>query len=226
MANRFMTLMEYNGKPTPMDSILRLRAFGFKIRFTTNAEGVIDWVGDTLLYGNIQFSMPQLRSMIHGMIASARQHILANLMLLQIDREGSVARDATACPTIDWGKLVDNAAEQQVGWSFMEDPRNKNATSVVDPKQWLAQRLQNEKAIRNQFINVEATRAALARGGGVVWAENRVQAYGQAMKGARQELAPLVHMTGGGPPRGSELVTVTYKNSANGDSRGTNIEDG
>jgi hypothetical protein len=78
MANRFMTLIEYNGRPTPMDSILRLRAFGFKIRFTTNAEGVIDWVGDTLLYGNIQFSMPQLRSMIHGMIASARQHILAN----------------------------------------------------------------------------------------------------------------------------------------------------
>jgi hypothetical protein len=53
MANRFMTLTEYGGKPTPMDTILRLRAFGFKIRFTTNAEGVIDWVGDTLLYSNI-----------------------------------------------------------------------------------------------------------------------------------------------------------------------------
>jgi hypothetical protein len=53
MANRFMTLTEYGGKPTPMDAILRLRAFGFKIRFTINAEGVIDWVGDTLLYSNI-----------------------------------------------------------------------------------------------------------------------------------------------------------------------------
>jgi hypothetical protein len=53
MVNRFMILIEYNSKPTPMDSILRLRAFGFKIWFTTNAEGVIDWVGDTLLYGNI-----------------------------------------------------------------------------------------------------------------------------------------------------------------------------
>jgi hypothetical protein len=38
-------------------------------------------------------------------------------------------------------------------------------------------------------------------------------------------LAPLVHITGGGPPRRSELVTVTYKNSANRDSWGTNIED-
>jgi hypothetical protein len=142
------------------------------------------------------------------------------------DGKGSVARDTTACPTIDGGKLVDNAAEQQVRWSSMEDRRNENATSVEDSKQWLAQRLQNEKAIRSQFIDVEATRAALARGGGVVWAESRIQAYGQAMKGARQEIAPLTHMIGGGPPRGSELVTVTYKNSANGDSRGTNIEDG
>jgi hypothetical protein len=45
MSHRFMTLAEYGGKPTPMDAILRLRAFGFKIRFTSNAEGVIDWIG-------------------------------------------------------------------------------------------------------------------------------------------------------------------------------------
>jgi hypothetical protein len=226
MANRFMTLSEYNGKPTPMDSILRLRAFGFKIRFTTNAEGVIDWMGDTLLYGNIQFSMPQLRSMIHGMIASARQHMLAKLMLLQVDGEGSIVKGTTPCPVIDWGRLVDNAAEQQVGWSFMEDPRNKHATSVEEPKRWLGQRLQDEKAIQEQFIDVEATRAALAKGGGVVWVKDRVQAYGQAMREARQEMAPLAHMTGGGPPRGSELVTIKYKNSANGDIRGVGIEDG
>jgi hypothetical protein len=36
----------------------------------------------------------------------------------------------------------------------------------------------------------------------------------------------LVHMIGGGPPRRLELVIVIYKNSANGDSRGTNIKDG
>ncbi|KAL6154866.1 hypothetical protein ACJQWK_00890 [Exserohilum turcicum] len=53
MCHRFMALTDYNGRPTPMDAILRLRAFGFKIRYTTNAEGVVDWVGDTLLYGQI-----------------------------------------------------------------------------------------------------------------------------------------------------------------------------
>jgi hypothetical protein len=53
--------------------------------------------------------------------------------------------------------LVDNAAEQKVGWSFMEDPRNKHATSVEEPKQWLGRRLQGEEKLRGQFIDVEAT---------------------------------------------------------------------
>jgi hypothetical protein len=35
---------------------------------------------------------------------------------------------------------------------------------VQEPKQWLAQRLQNEKAIRSQFIDVEATQAAICNG--------------------------------------------------------------
>ncbi|KAH6132289.1 hypothetical protein HBI68_255650 [Parastagonospora nodorum] len=226
MSSRFMTLEQYSGKPTPMDAILRLRAFGFKIRFTTNAEGVIDWVGDTLLYGNIQFSMAALRSMVHGMIASTQQQMLKNLMLLQVDSEGAIAATETPCPVIDWSRLVDNAAEQQVGWSFIRDPRNRGATSVEDPVYWLGQRVGDEKRLQRDFVNREASRASFAQGGGLVWVKDRVEAYGEAMKKARQSLAALVHITGGAPPRGSELVTIKYKNSANGDSRGIFIEDG
>jgi hypothetical protein len=46
------------------------------------------------------------------------------------------------------------------------------------------------------------------------------------MKEARCRLAVLVHITGGGPPRGTELVSIKYKNSANSDSRGIFIKDG
>ncbi|PVI04179.1 hypothetical protein DM02DRAFT_519194, partial [Periconia macrospinosa] len=42
MTNRFMTLTSYNGQPTPIDAILRLKAYGIKIQFQTSAEGVID----------------------------------------------------------------------------------------------------------------------------------------------------------------------------------------
>jgi hypothetical protein len=35
----------------------------------------------------------------------------------------------------------------------------------------------------------------------------------------------LVHITGGGPPQGTKLVLIKYKNSANSDSCGIFIED-
>lgn len=59
-----------------------------------------------------------------------------------------------------------------------------------------------------------------------MWRKDRVEAYRRAMGLFRQALAALVHMTSGLPCRGSELVTIQYKNSANGDSRGVFIEGG
>ncbi|CAN9206868.1 unnamed protein product [Alternaria alternata] len=150
---------------------------------------------------------------------SAKQHMC-------IEKIKRIIYAAAAGAAIDWERLVDNGAETKVRWSFIEDPRNKHATSVEEPKQWLGQRLQDERKLREEFVDVEATRSALARGAGVVWAKDRVRAYGQAMKEARRKLAALVHMTGGAPPRGTELVSIKYRNSANGDSRGIFIEDG
>jgi hypothetical protein len=36
----------------------------------------------------------------------------------------------------------------------------------------------------------------------------------------------LVHITGGGPPQGTKLVSIKYKNSANSNSRRIFIKDG
>jgi hypothetical protein len=53
-----------------------------------------------------------------------------------------------------------------------------------------------------------------------------VRAYRQAIKEARRKLAALVHITGGALPRGTKLVLIKYRNSANGDSRRIFIKDG
>jgi superfamily II DNA helicase RecQ len=226
MANQFMTLTSYDGEPTPMDSIQRLKAYGMKIRFTTNAEGVVDWVDDTLLYSDIRFSMPQLRSMIHGMIASARHRLLEGLMLLQVDEEGGIMQGKTGLPAIHWDRLVDNPAERRTGWSFMDDARNKTATEAQNPPEWLGQRVGQERRLRDIFIDVAASREAIAGGQGPVWRAEAVARYRRAMKTTRRDLAALVHMTGGLPARASELITIQFMNSANGDGRGVFIEDG
>jgi hypothetical protein len=183
-------------------------------------------MGDTLLYGHIQFSMLELRCMVHGMIASTRQDMLKNLLLLQLDGEGIVDPKTTPCPDIYWDQLVDNPANEQVGWSFMQDPRNQGATSVPDPAQWLMHRIRQEKPLREAFVDVEASRASMASGGAVVWSKKRIQAYCKAMQDAREALAAIVYMTGGAPPRGTELLTVRFQNDAQGNSRGIFIEDG
>lgn len=226
MTNRFMTLTSYNGQPTPMDAILRLKAYGMKIRFNTSAEGVIDWVDDTLLYGHIRFSMPQLRSMIHGVIARARQHLMKTLLLLQVNDEGEVIPSTTALPLIYWDRLVDNPAEQKMGWSFMEDARNQEATDVPKPPLWLGQRVIEEKLLREAFIDAVATRDAMVVGGPAVWNADRVKQYRQDKDTFCQDLAVVTHGTYGFPARVSELLTISYKNSANGESRGVFIENG
>ena len=226
MVLRFMTLVEYRGKPCPVGCLQSLKAFGLKIRTETVEQGVVDWVDETLLYGNVQFDMPQLRSMIHGLVAETRQQLVGKLMLREIDDEGDVT-DSVPLPTIYWDKLVDNPAEQKVGWSFMDDSRNQGATSVPEPRQWLVQQIIRTKRLRKGFIDTMQTRARLAAGEGLVaWLTGRIEQYWRDMRRFREKLLVLFHMTGGLPGRGTELVTVRWRNKTNSDSRGLFIENG
>jgi hypothetical protein len=59
-----------------------------------------------------------------------------------------------------------------------------------------------------------------------VWRAKRVQQYKKALRLFREHLLVAVHMTGGQPARGTELVTVTYANMPNGQSRGVFVENG
>ncbi|KAG9191444.1 hypothetical protein G6011_09532 [Alternaria panax] len=223
-ANRFMTLTSYGGMPSPMDWLLRLRTYGMKIRFNTNADGVIEWVGDTLLYGHIRFTMPGLRSMIHGLVETARFELQKRLLLLDIDEDGRLAEGATPLPTIHWDSIVDNPAEMKVGWNFFQDKRN--TFGGVDGKSWLAHRVIHEKRLQEVFVDVQATNPSVPEGRGVVWRARAVREYEKAMQAFREHLLVLVHTTGGLPARGTEVVTVQYMNSPNGESRGVFIEDG
>ncbi|KAK4117986.1 hypothetical protein N657DRAFT_638369, partial [Parathielavia appendiculata] len=155
MVQRFMTIVAFDGQPSPMDSILRLRAYGKAIRANTNADGVVDWHGDELLIGHVQFSITSLRAMIHGLLHAARAQLRRAVLLLDVDEDGEPVTTAkqgagepagaTAWPAIQWDKLVDNAAETKAGWSFAEDPRNREAFGGVDGKRWLADRVEEEE---------------------------------------------------------------------------------
>ena len=224
MADRFMTLTSYRGTPYPIDWVLRLRTYGRRIASDTNAEGVVQWVGDTLLFGHTQFSMSGLRSMIHGLLETTRQELQRDLLLLDVDTHGQLLDGATPLPAIMWDELVDNPAERKAGWNFIQDKRN--TFGGVNGQTWLSNRVVVEKRLREAFVDVGATDPSVPGGRGVAWKAQAVQKYHKAMQNFRRDLLVLRHMSVGQPPRGTELVTVPYKNMPNGESRGTLIENG
>jgi hypothetical protein len=138
MVQKFMTIVEYNGPPSPMDSILRLRAYLNALR-ATRMRTVVDWHGDESLYGHVQFNMGSL--LVHGLLYSTKAQLQQEILLLDTDREiDSEGEVRAGLPHIKWHRLVDNAAETRAGWNFVDDPRNEEALGGVDWKMWLASR--------------------------------------------------------------------------------------
>ncbi|KAG4427745.1 hypothetical protein IFR05_016773 [Cadophora sp. M221] len=136
MVKRFMTMANGKRDPTPMQWIFQARSYGLKIKYTTTAEGCIQWIGDTILYQQIRFSMAEVRSMVHGLVREAREVLFKDLMLVDMNSQRQV--DSTQMPGIDWNTMVDNPTESRVGWSFLDDERSR---FEVDGKWWLYQRM-------------------------------------------------------------------------------------
>ena len=224
MAHRFMTLVIYGGSPNPMDWLLRLKAYGMKIRMTSKAEVTVDWVGDRLLYGKIQFSMPQLQGMIHGLVQTIRTELYRDLLLLQMTGDGHIIADTTSAPRVNWDHLVDNPTEVKIGWNFIKDGRNK--FDGMDGSAWLMDQLSQDENLYNDFIDWDASDATKLDGQELIWRQDRIRIFDQAMQQFREHLLVLVHMTGESPARGTELIMVQYANGVNGSGRGIFIENG
>ncbi|OBT40745.1 hypothetical protein VE00_09794 [Pseudogymnoascus sp. WSF 3629] len=141
--------MAHDGRdPTLMQWIYKARSYGFKIRYTTTAEGCIQWVGDSILYQQIRFNMGQVRSMVQGLVQEAREELFGKLMMM--DSSDGFASVPTDEPPIDWDHMVDNPSESRVGWSFLDDERSRFA---VDGQWWLYERMYHERRLREQFTD-------------------------------------------------------------------------
>ena len=138
LANRFMTLVQYDGIVSPMDRILHQKTYGMKIRFTTKGEGRVAWQdGDRITIDKISFTMGDIRTVVHGLTETVRTRLTQELMFLgpaRGDIADSAAVPAAMLPALDLAHTFDNAAEMTEGWSFLQDVRNSFA---VDGTRWL-----------------------------------------------------------------------------------------
>ena len=201
---RMMDEFMVRGSHGPMQWILDLRTYGMKIYFNTTADGHIDWDKDTVLYKKIQFSMADFRGMVHGLVAETRR-LLREELTLTPDEE---------LPAIPWRDLRDNPVNQQAGWNFTQDERNR---FPVDGVWWLFNRIGQ---------NTRLTRRFLRSGPTFAWNQVRVEEYMAAVVRFRENLLVLIHMTGGQPARGTEILSIRHSNTVKGVHRNVFIENG
>ena len=212
MVEGFMTTHE----PTPMKWIHDVRRYGLKIRMTTASAGTIRWFGERLHYQNKEFTRSEFQSMVHGLVDKARTALMEDVMLF-VDEDEQRA----TLPRIPWNELHDNAAEDEPGWSFTDDRRNE---WPVDGKTWLAERIWSDEVLRERFIRSDEDEQTEQVDH--PWHTERVAMWLRFVVHFKELLLLLMHITGGGPARTPEILSIRYCNTAEGGRRNIFVESG
>ena len=204
LVQRYMDQCMIRGTHGAMQWMLDLRTYGLKIHYNTTAEGCIDWVGEQISWkGSVQFTMQELREMVHKLIRESREILFHDLMLVQCEKE---------IPKIPWSSLRDNPRNEEVGWSYLEDERN---SWPVEGQIWLQTRIRAVPGLPNRFIKDNVSSK---------WDRELVRQYLDGIVRFRGLLLVLMHITGGQPARGPEITGIQHCNGVKGRRRNIFIE--
>jgi hypothetical protein len=198
--DRFMV----RGSHGPMQWMLDLRTYGLKIHYNTTSRGHVEWTGDELLYKELHFSMAQFRGMVHGLATESRRLLTEELLFSK----------ATPVPAVPWESMRDNPTDERPGWNFLKDQRTQ---MPVDGERWLFDQVGQDAGIRSQFIKPRS-QSGVDR--------QAVERYMDQVVEFREKLAVLMHISGGQPARGPEILSVRHSNTVQGGHRNVFIEDG
>lgn len=194
------------GCGSPMQWMLDLRSYGMKIAFNTTSAGHVNWRdGDTLEYKATKFNMAEFRGMVGKLCQDTRRALFEDLMF---------APNGQDVPAVPWTQLYDDPSNDGIGWSFIRDQRSQFPTKGTD---WLFERIGSRSDLRRRFVRPGST-SGIDRG--------RVGDWMRQVAAFRGKLLVLMHMTGGQPARGPEILSVRHRNTAQGGHRNLFIEDG
>jgi hypothetical protein len=118
MRERFMI----HGSRSPFNWVLRLRAYGKKIRNSSTSLGYIYWSDDyeRLTYKQLELNIADLKKFVATEVALAQTE-LEQLFLIHGDEKRE-----DVIPAFELRNLKDDPTESAKGWSFCTDPRNKD----------------------------------------------------------------------------------------------------
>jgi hypothetical protein len=210
MRERFLM----HGTRSPFNWVLRLRAYGKRIRNSTTSLGFIYWSDDhqKLTYKQLETTMVDFKAFVATQVALAQAE-LDQLFLLHDDE-----RREDIIPAFELRNLKDDPTQNSKGWSFIEDPRNQ--TVLPNGKRWMLDRVLNADGLRTEFVEVRKKDAK------VVWKPSSAKEYVAKINSFLERLLLLIHLTAGQPARGTELLSLRHCNTVNGHHRSIFIENG
>ncbi|KNB16920.1 hypothetical protein FOXG_14929 [Fusarium oxysporum f. sp. lycopersici 4287] len=203
MQDRFMT----KDSRSPISWSLKLRAYGKTVKDNTTSLGHIMWSDDNevLSYKKMHFSMTGLRDLVSAEVEAAQSQ-LAELLLVPPDTERE-----KVVPQFSLRSIIDDPSESAPGWNFTCHLQNE---VLHGHRRWILDRILKETFLRRDFFENEET---------AKWRLQTVGRYLSTVDTFLERLLLLVHITGGQPARGTELLCIQHSNPEDGSGGRRNI---
>ena len=191
LVNRFMI----RGSHSPIQYILDLRAYGLTIARNSTSIGQIDWNKETIFYSSISFSMSNFRGFIHGLLYSTRAILFDEILFRSITKSRRI-------PLIPWEKIYENPLDNSPYSNFLNNPQTN--LGIPRPQDWLFSRLSQHEDLLRRFQIPSSE---------FQWNKKRIETFFDSITLFLEKLLILVHISGGQPARGPELLSLQYSNT-------------
>lgn len=123
--------------------------------------------------------------MVKGLCETVQLQLLKDVLLRDLDERDRVCPGTTPLP------------ELSIGWSFLKHPSN----GLESWRTWLLDHLPAETPLRERFVAGADNSQTSAR---ALWRDDAVCEYMRGVRRFQESLFALVHLSGGGPGRGTE----------------------
>ena len=197
--SRLKTLVDrflIRGTRTPIDWLLDLRSYGMNIARKMTTTGQLEWEGESLTYGStISFSISDFRSFTHGLLTATRGILYKDLLFENSTSNRNI-------PEIPWSRIYDNPIDSTPFSSFLSDPRTQ--LGIENPEKFLFNRIRSSPDLASRFS---------LSGPEFTWNTRKLRDWFGITRSYLEKLLVLSHLTGGGPARFLELVSIQYSNS-------------
>lgn len=119
-------------------------------------------------------------------------------------------------PSVSLQNLADNLNSSEAGFSFVRLARNREVLRL-DGGRWLLDQIAALPRLRQKFFTDRTSNTLVV---------SAVNQYMHDVHRFRTNLAVLCHITSGQPARATELLSIRFRNSYEGEQRGVYLDGG